>query len=179
MTTALWLRVSTDEQSVENQRAALHKLAAARSLTITREYAVTGSAYTGAHRPELERMLEDAHAGEFNTLLIWALDRLSREGPITAFQVVQQLQQAKVQVVSLTEPWADTAGPFAELLTLLMGWLAHQESARLAERIRAGVARRKAEGKAVGRQPGAVDKAPRRKSGYYRRWEVARASKGK
>ncbi len=54
------------------------------------------------------------------------------------------------------------------------GWMAQQESARRSERIRAGLERRRAEGKPVGRQAGATDKSQRRRSGYVARRERER-----
>jgi DNA invertase Pin-like site-specific DNA recombinase len=52
--------------------------------------------------------------------------------------------------------------------------MAERESARRGERIKAGLARRSAEGKPVGRQPGSADKRPRRRSGYVASWEGGR-----
>jgi DNA invertase Pin-like site-specific DNA recombinase len=54
--------------------------------------------------------------------------------------------------------------------------MAAQESKRRSERVKAALARRKAEGKPVGRQPGAADKTPRKRSGYVARWERERQS---
>ena len=75
--------------------------------------------------------------------------------------------------MSLTEPWASTDGPFADLLTLLVRWFANFESQRRSERIKAGLERRKAQGGHVGRKTGAKDRGKRRRSGYYKRWESA------
>jgi DNA invertase Pin-like site-specific DNA recombinase len=62
------------------------------------------------------------------------------------------------------------------VLVAFAGWMAERESARRSERIKAGLARRKAQGLPVGRKPGSTDKTPRRKSGYYASWEARRAS---
>ncbi len=51
------------------------------------------------------------------------------------------------------------------------GWMALQESKRRSERIQAGLARRRAEGRPVGRQPGVKDRKPRKRSGYVAAWE--------
>jgi DNA invertase Pin-like site-specific DNA recombinase len=56
--------------------------------------------------------------------------------------------------------------------------MAHQESTRRSQGIKAGLARRQAEGKPVGRQPGSADKKPRQRSGYVARWERERAAAG-
>ena len=82
-------------------------------------------------------------------------------------------------VWSLKEPWTETADPrMAELLASLYAWMAVEESRRRSERTRAGLERRKREGLPVGRQPGATDKKPRRRSGYMARWERERAAAG-
>jgi DNA invertase Pin-like site-specific DNA recombinase len=65
-----------------------------------------------------------------------------------------------------------------DILIAFAGWMAERESARRSERITAGLAKRKAEGKPVGRQPGSSDKKPRRRSGYVARWERERTAAG-
>ena len=83
-----------------------------------------------------------------------------------------------MRVVSLQEAWTETGDPhFAELLSSLYAWMAHAESERRSERTKAGLARRKAEGKPIGRLPGAKDKTPRKRSGYVARWEHEREAK--
>ena len=77
---------------------------------------------------------------------------------------------------SLKGAWTETADPrLAELPGAIYGWMAAEESRRRSERVKAGLARRKAEGKPVGRRAGSKDRKPRRRSGYYARWEHERA----
>jgi DNA invertase Pin-like site-specific DNA recombinase len=59
-------------------------------------------------------------------------------------------------------------------LAAVYAWMARAESAHRSERVRAGLERRRREGKPVGRQPGATDKRPRKRSGYVARWERER-----
>ncbi len=178
MKAALWLRVSSDEQTVENQQIALASMATTRGFEVVHVYRLDGvSAYTGAHREMLDAAFAAAYRGEFQVLLVWALDRLSRESAIAPFQIMQQFKASGVRVISLSEPWADTGGPFSELLALIMGWLAHQESVRISERTKAGLARRKSQGLPVGRQPGSKDKKPRRRIGQMLRRERERDNK--
>jgi DNA invertase Pin-like site-specific DNA recombinase len=171
---ALWLRVSTDEQHSENQERQLVQMAGQRNWEVVRVYRLDGaSAYKGEHRGTLDGALAAAHRGEFDVLLVWALDRLDRESPTGPFDLLRRFKAAGCEVVSLTEPWASTDGPFADLLALLVGWFANFESKRKSERIKAGLARRKAQGGHVGRKTGAKDKGKRKRSGYFRRWESA------
>jgi DNA invertase Pin-like site-specific DNA recombinase len=72
---ALYLRVSTDRQNCENQRPALEQLAAARGLEVVRVYEEQVSA-VAKHRPEWEAVKAAAHRGEFQVLVVFALDRV-------------------------------------------------------------------------------------------------------
>src|SRR6516225_5705784 len=175
---AIWARVSTDEQESGNQLAVLRAEAARRDLDVAAEYVLEGlSAWTGAHRAQLRQALDDARAGRYDVLLVWALDRLERGGIEPTLRAMRQLRERGVQVVSLQEPWTDASGEMGELLTAVMAWVARMESQRRSERVRAGLARRKAQGLPVGRRPGAKDTRTRKRSGYMARWERDRAGK--
>jgi putative DNA-invertase from lambdoid prophage Rac len=176
---ALWARVSTDEQESGNQLAQLRRWAAARGLDVAAEYVLDGaSAWKGEQHERLRQALNDARAGRYQVLLVWALDRLSREGIEATLGLLRRFRDRGVAVWSLTEPWTETSDPhMAELLSSLFAWMARMESERRSERVRAGLARRKAEGKPVGRPPGAADRGPRRRSGYVARWERERAGR--
>jgi DNA invertase Pin-like site-specific DNA recombinase len=146
-TCALYARVSTIEQSVENQLPALRKLAEARGWPVALEVEETES---GARddRPGLSRVLAAARNGVARVVVVWALDRLSRSDSIlTAAGVVLDLDRMGVRVVSLQEAWLDTdpANPVRELLLVIFAWVARHERRRLLERQRAGIARAKAE----------------------------------
>ena len=170
MKAALWARVSTDEQDCENQVRELRTFAERRSLEVAHVYQVEQSAFSGAHRRSLDQVIRDARAGHFSVLLVWALDRLSREGPLATLQLVDQLSRAGVQVISLQEPWTEVSGELRDLLLALVGWVARYESQRRSERTRAGLQRAVAEGKRLGRPPGSKDRRRRRRSGYFRRY---------
>jgi DNA invertase Pin-like site-specific DNA recombinase len=92
--------------------------------------------------------------------------------------LLRRFHQARAPVWSLREPWTETADAHtAELLGAIYAWMARAESARRSERVKAGLARRKAEGKPVGRRAGSQDRRPRRRSGYVARWERERAGR--
>jgi len=74
--TALYLRISSDRQSVENQRPEVEMLARARGFEIVHVYEKQASA--AKHRLEYERMQKDARRGKFGVLVIWAIDRFGR-----------------------------------------------------------------------------------------------------
>jgi len=170
---AIWARVSTDEQESGNQLAELRQWAARRGLEVVAEYVLDGaSAWKGEHREQLTAALADARLGKYDVLLVWALDRLDRQGVESTLGLLRRFHEAGAAVWSLREPWTETADTrTAELLGAIYAWMARAESARHSERVRAGLARRKAEGLPVGRAAGAKDNKPRRRSGYYARWE--------
>ncbi len=171
---AVWARVSTAEQETDNQLAALRQFAQNRGFEIVKEYVLEESAWNGKHRLQLSEAMRDARAGSFTVLLVWALDRLSREGIEPTLAMVRQFRERGVRVLSLQEPWTDGSPEMQDLLTSFFAWMAQQESNRRSQRVKAGLARRRAEGKPVGRQQGAKDKRRRKRSGYYLRWERAR-----
>jgi DNA invertase Pin-like site-specific DNA recombinase len=148
----LYARVSTEEQTEENQVRELLQLARARGW----EPVVYRETMSGAvrDRPELDRLLGDARAGRLGAVVVWALDRVHRT-MVGCITTVLELDRLGVEVVSIREPWLDTAGPVRSLLLAIFGWVAEQERARLIERTRAGLARAREKGtrsgKAIGR----------------------------
>jgi putative DNA-invertase from lambdoid prophage Rac len=102
---------------------------------------------------------------------VWAIDRITREGAEGALRIIRQFKQRGCTLVSVKESWLNAAPEVQDVLVAFAGWMAEQESRRRSERISAGLARRRAEGKPVGRQPGAADKKPRKRAGYVASWE--------
>ena len=165
---ALWCRVSTEDQDVDNQLAPLRAEASRRGLEVTREFTLSESAFTGKHRRQLGQLLAEASA--YDVVVVWALDRLSREGIEATFATLRRLRERGVRVVSLQEPWAEASGDAGELLMAVAAWVARMESQRRSERTKAGIQRRRLQGLPVGRMKGARDLKPRKVSGYYARW---------
>jgi len=147
---AVYLRVSTDEQSTANQVPELQELADARGLLVVRTFEEIASAT--ARRPALAELMDDARAGRFGVLLIWSVDRLDRS-MFGCLERVRELARFGVSVISVRERWLDTDGPARELLLAVFGWMAQFERARLVERTNAGLARARAQGKRIGRPP--------------------------
>ena len=170
MKAAIWTRVSTGEQNASNQLPAILSYAAGRGLEIVQTYTVQESAWRGAHQTALSQVYAQARAGMFSVLLVWSLDRLSREGVAATLEIVNRLAQHKVKVWSIQEAWTEVGGPLQELLLSIVAWVARQESERRSERTKAGLERARANGKVLGRPDGAKDKKQRKQSGYYARW---------
>ena len=146
---AVYLRVSCDRSTVENQRLAVEQMALARGFE-AEVYEEVESAVK--HRPVFERMLADARAGRIQAVAVVALDRLHRSMQ-GAISTVLELDRLGVQVMSVREGWLDTSGPVLPLLVAIFGWVAEQERAVLIERTKAGLARARRDGKRLGRLP--------------------------
>jgi DNA invertase Pin-like site-specific DNA recombinase len=187
---AVWARVSTADQYTSNQLHQLRTWAKRRDLEIVAEFITEDSAWvTSTSRngkgAEFDKaraeLLNGARLGHYQVILIWAIDRLSRKGIEDTLAVMRQLYEHGCDIWSHQEPWLVTSEPhMRELLVSFMAWVAEQESRRRSERIKAGLARRKAEGKPVG---GAVskrgsDRKPRRTEGYKQAWARRKAAQG-
>lgn len=144
---AIYLRVSTDRQTADNQRAEVEQLARARGFEAVVYEEIESAA---KRRPIFERMLSDAKAGRVQAVLVWALDRVHRSMQ-GAVNDVLELDRLGVRVLSVREPWLDTSGPVRGLLVAIFGWVAEQERARLIERTKAGLDRARKQGKRLGR----------------------------
>ena len=182
---AIWARVSTTDQCTANQLEVLRDWAARRGLEIVTEFATEDSAWSSGNGKGAEfdaarkKLLAGAHHGDYSVVLIWALDRLGRRGTEDTLATLRQLYERGADVWSYTEDWLVTSTPaMRELLVSIFAWMAQQESNRRSERIRAGLARRKAAGLPVGgRQQGSRDRKPRARAGYQARWDRQRESK--
>ena len=167
---AIWLRVSDPGQHADNQRPALEEYGERRGCEVTRVYEIQESAWRGAHQKALTEVYKDARAGRFDVLLVWALDRLSREGVGPTLEIVNRLGKAGVEVWSLQEPWLETSGELRDLLLAMVGWVANYESNRRSERTLAGLARARANGAKLGRPQGSKDRRKRSRRGYFLRY---------
>lgn len=163
----IYARVSTDEQSVDNQIEQLKTFIKLTNDKVTQIYKekVSGGS---ANRPMFQQMLRDARLRKFDIVYVWSLDRFSREGIKNTLSYLKQLQNQGVALKSMQESWLDTSDDgMGTLLIAIFSWVAEQERKRISERTRAGLARSKNK---PGRPLGKKDKKPRSKSGYYKRW---------
>jgi len=97
-------------------------------------------------------MLDAAHRRQFDVLLYWALDRLSREGMVPTIGHLQRLAAAGVAFHSYTEPMLSTDNELVrDIVLAVMSSLAKVERARISERTKAGLARVRAKGTRLGR----------------------------
>jgi len=155
---AIYARVSKDEaasdgslQDPENQLIPLRKFVEAMKWTITGEF-VDRCSGGSANRPEFQKMLARVRQKHFDLVLVWALDRFSREGMTNTLSYIQQLKHYKTGLKSLQEPWLDTSQEgIGEVLLGIMSWVAAEERRKISERTKAGLAKLKAQGVKLGR----------------------------
>lgn len=161
MKVALYARVSKDEasstgalQDPENQLQPLKAFCQAMGWEI-RDIFIDRASGGSANRPEFQRMLSYVKQKYYDLVLVWALDRFSREGMTNTLAYIKILRQYKTSLKSLQESWLDTSQEgVADLLLAFMAWVAEQEKRRISERTKAGLAKKKAEGKVLGRPHG-------------------------
>lgn len=148
---ALYLRVSTDGQTTENQRLALREEAERRGWQVTSEYADNGisGAKGRAQRPGFDGAMTDAVRGRFDVLMVAALDRLGRSVADVA-TALRDLDQAGVRLFSLREG-ADGTTPTGRAMLHMASVFAELERSVIVDRVRAGIARAKAKGVHCGR----------------------------
>ena len=151
---AIYARVSKDEgQDAENQLAQLRAWCAATGHEIAAEYVDHASGSKGADkRPKFAAMLDAAHRRQFDLLLVWALDRLTREGMVATVGYLQRLAAAGVAFHSYSEPALCSDNEMVrDIVLAVMAALAKAERQRISERTKAGLARVKAKGTRLGR----------------------------
>ncbi len=136
---ALYVRVSTDHQSVENQVRELKQVAERRGWTVEEVYRDAG--ISGAKgrdkRPGLDAMLKDANRRKFDVVMAWAIDRLGRS-LIDLLGTIEHLQEVGVDLY-LDQQSIDTTTPTGKLLFQLTGAFAEFERSMIRQRVRAGL----------------------------------------
>ena len=148
MRAAIYARVSTFDQEPENQLQELRRYIAARGWTGV-EYVDKGLSGARDKRPALETLIQDAKRRQCDVLVCWRLDRLGRNLK-HLITLLEDLQALGVAFVSLAEG-IDATTPAGKLQLHILGAIAEFERARIAERVRAGLARARAQGRRLGR----------------------------
>ena len=145
---AIYARVSTLDQEPENQLAELHRYVAARGWSAT-DYVDRGVSGATDRRPALDRLVGDARRRHFDVLVCWRLDRLGRNLK-HLITLLDELQVLGVAFVSLAEG-IDATTPAGRLQMHILGAVAEFERSRIAERVRLGLERVRAQGRRLGR----------------------------
>jgi DNA invertase Pin-like site-specific DNA recombinase len=148
MRCAIYARVSTNDQTCENQLQELRRYVAARGWTAA-EYVDAGVSGSKERRPALDQLLADGKRRRFDVLVCWRLDRLGRNLK-HLITLLDDLQALGIAFVSLAEG-IDATTPAGKLQMHILGAIAEFERARIAERVKAGLQRARAQGTRLGR----------------------------
>jgi DNA invertase Pin-like site-specific DNA recombinase len=150
---AVYLRVSTLDQTTANQERELRQIAGRSGLEIVKVYKDHG--VSGAKgrdkRPQFDALLNDATKRQFDVVMAWSVDRLGRSlQDLCAF--LSEIHSLGIDLF-LHQQGVDTRTPAGKALFGMMGVFAEFERAMIQERVRAGLARAKDAGKRLGRPP--------------------------
>jgi DNA invertase Pin-like site-specific DNA recombinase len=160
---ALYLRVSTDGQTTDNQLLALEAVAAQRNWTVTEVYEDAGISGTKGRekRPGLDTILKDASRGRFDVVMAWAMDRLGRS-LADLIGTLKELEAAHVDLF-LHQQAIDTTTPAGRMFFHVTGAFAEFERDMIRSRVNAGLDRARARGVQLGRPKvgGKVERAIR------------------
>jgi DNA invertase Pin-like site-specific DNA recombinase len=150
---AVYARVSTDAQTTDNQLRELRTVAGRADWQIVHEFvdhAVSG-AKGREQRPAFDRMLKAAARREFDLIAAWSVDRLGRSLQHLV-SLLEEIHARKIDLY-LHQQGLDTTTPSGRALFQMCGVFAEFERAMIQERVKAGLARAKAQGKRLGRPP--------------------------
>ena len=148
MRCAIYARVSTLDQHVENQLTELRSYVERRGWTAV-EYVDRGVSGAKDRRPALDELLKAARRRRFDVLVCWRLDRLGRNLRHLIL-LLDELQALGIAFVTLGEG-IDTSTPAGRLQLHILSAIAEFERSRIQERVVAGLARARAQGKRLGR----------------------------
>jgi DNA invertase Pin-like site-specific DNA recombinase len=148
---AIYVRVSTDKQTIENQLRELHRIAERRGWAIVHEYRDAGisGAKGREERPGLDEMLKDAQRRRFDVVMAWAIDRLGRS-LIDLLGTIQTLEACGVDLY-LDQQAIDTTTPAGRLMFQITGAFAEFERSMIRQRVNAGLKRAVEAGIQLGR----------------------------
>lgn len=168
MKAAIYVRVSTKDQTTLNQELILNEYCERNKIELTKIYRDEGISGSKTSREGLDLMLQDMRRGLFDTIIVWKLDRLGRSTQ-HLLQILSELQSKRVRLICI-DMNIDTETPQGKFFFTIVGAFAELEREIIRERIYAGLARAKSQGKSLGRKAGSKDIKPRNRLGYWKRW---------
>jgi len=153
MKIAIYIRVSTTKQDYENQLLQLKEFSKKNNWKIVKVYAETISGKE-TNRPIFKEMFSDASKRKFDGILVWALDRFTREGTEKVWYYISLLNSYNIKFISYQEPLLNTNNELArDIVLTVMGSLAKQERLRISARTKAGLERARLKGIKLGKKP--------------------------
>lgn len=148
MRIAIYARVSTDEQNTQTQINECVAYCQARGWEHV-IFADQGISGTKTSRPEFDKMLEQAKAGDFQAVMVWRFDRASRS-TMHLLSLLDDLRKMNIDFISIREQ-VDTSTAAGKLMFTMISAFAQFERDSISDRTKAAMRRLKSEGKQVGR----------------------------
>ncbi len=156
---AIYARVSTTNhgQDVGLQTRELRQFAEARGWTVAGEYIDAGVSGAKDSRPELNRLMADAHKRRFDVVCVWRFDRFARSVS-HLLRALETFKALGIDFVSFSEQM-DTSTPAGKMVFTVLGAVAELERSLIVERVKAGLRNARAKGKHLGRPKKVIDTA--------------------
>jgi DNA invertase Pin-like site-specific DNA recombinase len=150
---ALYARVSTADkgQDPHVQTLELQEYCQRRDWSVVGEYVDVGISGTKETRPELDRLMADAHRRRFDAVLCWKFDRFARSVS-HLLRALETFRSLGIDFVSFSEQ-LDTTTPTGKMVFTVLGAVAELERSLIVERVKAGMRNARAKGKRIGRPP--------------------------
>ena len=147
----LYSRVSTlhHGQDSEVQSREIREYCQRRGWPLVGEYVDAGISGVKERRPQLDRLVADAHKRKFEVIVVWKFDRFARSVS-HLLRALENFRALGIEFVSLSEQ-IDTSTPTGKMIFTVLGAVAELERSLIAERVRAGLRNAKAKGKRLGR----------------------------
>lgn len=154
----LYARVSTcNGQDPEMQLNELREYAHRRGWQVIGEYVDAGVSGAKDSRPELNRLMADAHKRRVDIICVWKFDRFARSTS-HLLRALETFGALGIEFCSLSEQ-LDTSTPAGKMVFTVLGAVAELERSLIAERVRAGLRNAIAKGKRLGRPPADVSES--------------------
>jgi DNA invertase Pin-like site-specific DNA recombinase len=159
MKIAVYARISTtgNGQSPEMQLRELREDVERRGWTLAGEYVDEGVSGAKDSRPELNRLMDDAHKRKFDAVVVWKFDRFARSVS-HLLRALETFKALGIEFISFSEQM-DTTTPTGKMIFTVLAAVAELERSLIGERVRAGVRNARAKGKRLGRPRTGVDTA--------------------
>lgn len=154
---AIYARVSTTNhgQDVSMQTRELEQFAQCRGWAVVGSYLDVGVSGTKGSRPELNRLMADAHRRRFEIVCCWRFDRFARSVS-HLLRALETFKALGIDFVSFSEQM-DTSTPTGKMVFTVLGAVAELERSLIVERVKAGLRNARAKGKRIGRPKVVVD----------------------
>ncbi len=153
--TALYCRVSTNDQKTDMQLTDLRKFSSDRNLIIYNEYLDNGISGSIKKRPALDKLMSDAKKKKFDVILVWRFDRFARSSRHLV-EALHTFRHLDIQFISYNEN-IDTGSPLGEAMFTIISAMAQLERDIIRERVKAGLKNARNKGKTLGRPKANID----------------------